>query len=195
MASENRPRINKAKGTPYPNRLLELAEDDAIKVQRAGFFEALGRAIATWQMVEDGIYNVYSAATHALRPGAEAAAFAAVQNFLIKLSMADFAVRFAALEGGVDLATWAKLRERSNKKYDRVNAFKHFAAYQEFDPKSENDRIYLQPRLMDFRHLIKGKPQPTFRSTEIKEISEIFYRLGMDLAAFARTIPEPPLRP
>jgi hypothetical protein len=155
--------------------------------QIARFFEVLGRAISTWQLVETALYEVYERTICPKRPGACGASFHAVQTFNIKLALTDAAVQFAFAEDGETLNVWDSIVKRAQKKSQRRNQFAHFSTFIMFNEKGSNEKIRLEPQIYDWRHV---KDRPKLRMSEIADITNGFFDLANELRSFARKLPE-----
>src|ERR1700689_440214 len=83
------------------------------------FYAAVGRAIASWQLVESTLYDVYRVSTRAQRPGAEAAAFYSVPAFRTKLNLTSAAVKFSLFGNDALLSEWKALANQAHKKSER----------------------------------------------------------------------------
>lgn len=170
----------------------QIWPDHPRRGQVRSFYEAVGRSLAAWQHVEAGLYEVYRALAASRRPGAEAAAFHAVEMFSAQLRMTDKAARFVFHDTkdkkSVEmLKKWVSLRNRATKKSEKRNDIVHQYCYIEFIEPDKERRIYLRPSMNN----------PFFNQTDIytakriRELTKDFQKLSKDLFAFSRIIPEP----
>lgn len=175
-SSEAEERIRKVLFPNYP---------DANQIAR--FFEVLGKAITTWQLVETALYEVYERAVVPERPGACGASFHALQAFNVKLTATHAAVVFALSDKPELLDEWDRIKVQANKKATRRNEFVHFSTYIMANESTDNDKIQLQEQVHDYRRA--GRSPSTLRMSDITEITERFIELANDLRRFKNKIP------
>lgn len=152
------------------------------------FYQAHSRAITTWQLVIDGLLEIYRAAVEPQLPGALHASFHALQHFGRQLALTNGALQFTLHEHPL-LTTWEKnLYRRANEKSQRRNHLTQYTLYVETDEASKNDRVYLEPAIGDPLHAMGAKQTTRYRVTEIRSIAKAFDELQRDLHAFAKEI-------
>lgn len=163
--------------------------------QVAEFFEAVGRAISAWGLVEEALYLLFEKATAPSRPGASGCAFH-VLLFRSKLAATDAAVRFALL--GVKAADkdrlveeWEKLHKKAGKRAARRNHFAHFQVFTHFQEVTENRKVQLRPPMFDFRYAAQLMEGTTYTVTDIRDNAESFREMAKKLRSFLPKIPPP----
>jgi hypothetical protein len=134
--------MNNAHPTPIP------------KEQEAHlFYEAIGKALTNWQLVEDVLGILFS---HLMSPqnGASkisaTAAYHSVIGFRSRLALVDSA---AIMQWhGPRLATWKNLKGKIKKASEIRNHFAHFSM-QETPPEDTGFHLWLCPTAFDVRYI------------------------------------------
>ena len=153
--------------------------------EQSAFYENLGRCIAQWSHVEDGLFQCYMVALGPLNSILPAqAGFYAVQSPEGKLSVANSAVRFCLLEiedRSADIAgLWKSLIKKVEKRRTRRNQLAHFQVLMSMENKPGR-RVMLRPALFN-----PNAPDRTpFHVAELKVIARSFGRISTDLMAFS----------
>ncbi|QQN61380.1 hypothetical protein JIR23_17085 [Bradyrhizobium diazoefficiens] len=164
--------------------------------EQSGFYENLGRCIAQWSHVEDGLYEVYATAiakAHEMRTSnvAAQAAYYAIQAPEGKISMTDSAVRFRLLFGMGDghhdpqrrlLAAWDALKNTVDERRRRRNQLAHFQVLISMS-EPEGRRFALRPAIFNPNALFRTTT--LFHREELKVAAASFGRASMDLGTFA----------
>jgi hypothetical protein len=150
--------------------------------EQSAFSENLGRCIAQWSHVEDGLFQCYMVALGQLNSILPAqAGFYAVQSPEGKLSVSNSAVRFCLLEiedRSADMAgLWKSLVKKVEKRRTRRNQLAHFVSMEN----KPGRRVMLRPALFN-----PNAPDRTpFHVAELKVIARSFGRISTDLMAFS----------
>lgn len=153
--------------------------------EQAAFYEQLGRCIAQWSHVEDGLFQCYMIALGQLKSTLPAqAGFYAVRSPEGKLSVTNSAVRFCLLEIGdrsADIAgLWKSIAKKVDKRRTQRNQLAHFQVLHSMESKPGR-RVALRPALFN-----PNAPDRTpFHVAELKVIARSFGRISMDLMAFS----------
>jgi hypothetical protein len=162
------------------------------------FFEAVGVALAAWQLVEDSLYLLFERAIVPQRPGAAGCGFHALQ-FKGKLLVTDAAVRFALLSAPKDdipilTEKWTQLFDKARKCAKRRNDFAHFATFSYFDEKDKGKRLRLRPASFDSRFAAGLIERREYTLNDIRTNAESFRKFSVELTAFLAKIPKPRMR-
>jgi hypothetical protein len=161
------------------------------------FYALLGRCIAQWAHVEDGLHGAYFAAINQSSEKrtenlAAQAAFYAVQSPETKIRVANAAVTFRLLSGMKEdrsdprrklLALWRHLNTRAKAKKNRRNQLAHFQVLINASDDKPGRRIALRPAL--FNPIAALNPTQPFHCAELDDIRASFGRLSFDLDVFA----------
>lgn len=164
--------------------------------EQSGFYEQLGRCIAQWSHVEDGLCEVYATAiakADEVRTSnvAAQAAYYAIQAPEGKISMTDSAVRFRLLFGMGDghddpqrrlFAAWDALKNTVDERRRRRNQLAHFQVLRSLG-EPEGRRYALRPALFNPNALFRTTT--LFHREELKVAAASFGRASMDLGTFA----------
>lgn len=163
-------------------------EVDALVQQ---FFAELGRAIAKWQQVEFGLFQVFSVVSGCADGKIASAIFYSVIGFKDKLKMTDNAARLALAKDAFE-KKWRPLRKRCLNASEVRNAFAHFWVMQGADTR-EGAQISLRPNVFDENELHKERKEE-FMEFDCKKIARnwrVFSQLHIDLSAFLAGIEKP----
>lgn len=165
--------------------------DKALRQQRE-FYEALGRAISQWAMVEDAIYHTFRTI---IDPGdwvGAAAAFHAVINANTKLDMIDAAISVSKKHAARH-DDWITLHNKIRKRSSRRAKLAHWTVIQNSAEATDGGAlIYLEPPTYDFT--AKSDERGQRERIGIKRIIEWtngFARLAMEVDAFWRQLSSP----
>ncbi|TFV35799.1 hypothetical protein E4K66_26235 [Bradyrhizobium frederickii] len=164
--------------------------------EQSGFYENLGRCIAQWSHVEDGLYEVYATAIakadEVRRSNVPAqAAYFAIQAPEGKIAMTDSAVRFRLLfdmgESHDDpqrrlFAAWDALKKTVDDRRKRRNQLAHFQVLVSMS-EPEGRRFALRPAL--FNPNAQFRTLTLFHREELKVAAASFGRASWDLRTFA----------
>ena len=179
--------------------MLKIWPDLPSPSQVKTFFAATGKAIATWQIVESSLYEIYRATTGATRPGAEACAFHAVHTFSTKLTLTDAAVRFTLIEDSALEKEWAKLRDKAKELSGCRNQVAHGSVWTMMQEKKLDQKIHIGPALNDLRHSYKQKqpnhPPDRLTLKQVRAYEKDFQVVALLLHGFSLRIPRPGARP
>jgi hypothetical protein len=165
------------------------------KEQINEFHAALGRAIASWALVEEQLFSVFSTAA---KPGSSAvlsAAFHALQHTNSKLAATDAAVRVvllgikdeaarAALEG-----EWNVVRRKVNNRLDRRNQIAHFSIHIDEQEADQAKKIRLKPLSVDARYMAGLKRPVEYSVHDLRCIANTFNRVSLRLMKFSQKLP------
>ncbi len=163
--------------------------------EQSAFYENLGRCIAQWSHVEDGLYSAFATAiAEPCRPRANnlpaQAGFYAIVAAEGKVNLADAAVRFKllrALQFAPSKQTqelldlWDYIKKRVDKRRSRRNQLAHFQTLVELS-ELPGQRYGLRPALFNPNAAIK--PIRALHHTQLKEIARSFGQLSWDLSTF-----------
>jgi hypothetical protein len=115
--------------------------------QIKGFYEAVGRAITSWQAVEFSLREVLVAAAAPQMPGVLWAAFGAIHTAANKARVVGASIRFFCFNEQALQKRWNTLYNTFTDLDDRRNHFAHFAASIEFSQPKKDMRIILTSRI------------------------------------------------
>lgn len=159
--------------------------------QLEAFFAAIGRAIASWQMVEGFLFLVFARVIGApsLRP--LSAAFHTAMNFRGRLDMTNAAI-LEQIKDKVLLGKWAKLYDKAVDKAKRRNELAH--AVLTFDPsqKQKTKHLYLRSSFVDFKRskLNELREQDMITEKVLSEMENSFAALHEHLVKFWDKLPD-----
>ena len=161
--------------------------------QVAEFFEAIGVALSTWQLVEEALFLLYERAVEPNRPGAAGCGFHALQ-FMGKLLVTDAAVRFALLgaskkDAPALIDAWDNLFKKARSKSTSRNHFAHFTVFSYLLKKKKSDRVRLEPSVYDYRYAAGLVAKKKYTLNDIRNHATAFDNMAVELRAFLSKIP------
>ena len=167
-----------------------------VSEEQSAFYEHLGRCIAQWSHVEDGLYELHAIAINRSNEPrtsnlAAQAGYFAVQTPEGKLNVTGAAVHFRLREEMSDepddpkrrlLGMWWSLRKRVEKRRTRRNQIAHFQVLNSLNNKPGR-RVELRPAIFNPNALLR-KVSPLY-CEQLKAIARSFGRTSFDLGTFA----------
>jgi hypothetical protein len=162
--------------------------------EEKAFYEQLGRTNAAWQLVEQALYEIYSALMASKRPGAVAAAFFSIPSFNTSLAMTHQAACFVLFDKLDLLQEWKSIRSRAKRKLNHRNKVAHGAVWVQFQEPEPDRKIYLGPNISDpsatLDAMISGSSttDPLTRS-KLKRYQQEFATLAIDMRSFSAKVP------
>jgi hypothetical protein len=163
--------------------------------EQTAFYEQLGRCIAQWSHVEDGLGSVYATAVappnqRRVHNIAAQAAFYAIQSPEVKISTTSAAVTFRLLnqldEKGRDiLGLWRPLMKKIGERRQRRNQLAHFQVVYNAEAKPGR-RCMLRPAIFNPNAILR--PIKSFHCPELQAIARSFGRSSEDLRIFVYSL-------
>ena len=162
----------------------------ALQEQESPFFEALGRAIGNWQLVEMELFRVYERLVRCENSGVASAAFHSIIGFRIRLDITDAAAEVALQEPL--LSAWRTLSARTVRQSKRRNSLAHFVVvYGVNPPAMAAYGPFLRPSIFDVTRKPRAGDQP-IDIQRIRRMGQAFDLLARSIQAFVTSLPEPP---
>jgi hypothetical protein len=170
---------------------LRVAADANMEEMKA-MLQAVGQSISDWAHVEEGLFEIFYQLLAAPALGPPACAFIAAENVRSKIQMVDSMMRHDNAGRRV-LAEWDNLLKRTDKLRAARNALVHRRV-----TTLKIGKAKAQPALIGYRHDIRHALEEEYgipshiKIDRVRQLSQEFRELGMDLLKFSTKIRHPP---
>jgi hypothetical protein len=172
-----------------------MASIEANQKEFEAMLQAVGQSISDWANIEEGLFEIFFKLMAAPALGPPSCAFLAAENVRAKIQMVDSMMRHS-IAGRKVLAEWEELLKRCNKLRIARNALVHRRV-----TTLKIGKAKAQPALIgytyDIRHALEeeyGIPSH-IKIDRVRQLSNEFRELGIDLRKLANNIQRPAATP